>query len=846
MMKEDSMEKKKINWRKISVAGIVALIATGALTQLDLSFIFHRNLLYNPGFEASKAGWSASSAATFALETGAGDIGLGLAAASFDASASSQTITSTAVAIQPGYFNTNGLATCRFRTSATDYKLQVWDGTDVKSETNIPAFSTYTKVGVNFVFPSTGSIYLRLVSASNAAKLYIDDCYLGSATNIQDVSQASLVGFAKIAATASCNDWVTSSATAAAFSTDAQCPGPTVLLNRGPGTIQTTDTDLPQFTVNSLPPGDYVVTMSVKAYAASGAVNSALYINDGTTTSPGVAFLNNYAAAATIPSTTITAAFSYTTTANRTFSLYGSVASSSMSIPNSGTGEDLVFMISRFPTSNSTVVTPAEAAAFRIDAKITGGNPGLTTGTVASYSDLTNASMTLMPQTSPASYPVGIACSAPATEVQEVGDTTCTGSEGSESVGITFNLLEAGVYTVCADYWYSVSLTANGNDVNFRIAETATNSLTALQYGMTDKTFGTRDDLVGAGYDTGTTSNHEMSFRHCDDFYFASIGTKVLRLFYTQTAGGFLTGSTVVATGQDASIHWSVKPAVKQQTLIVVPNLSGDQSYELRNVGIAASVSSNALTVALKQKDGATDCSPSNPCYMGFRSATAASGAYSQAGFIAASSITLAAADSIGAISAFAFPLTAYAIMDTTSEICLSRSWFDESQLQNASALTGGADVGLNTLWCPSAHTARPIRRIGQVKSAWSNPNWAAPTVLTLLPLESGCSHRNGFVDQCTESVTHTDCSSSPCTISSQSGAWVTSVTRSGLGQYVLNMPAGTWSAAMRCTCSTEQNDGYCKVTTSGSAPTTYQYYGLENGSTYQDHAVTLVCQGSR
>lgn len=45
-------------------------------------------------------------------------------------------------------------------------------------------------------------------------------------------------------------------------------------------------------------------------------------------------------------------------------------------------------------------------------------------------------------------------------------------------------------------------------------------------------------------------------------------------------------------------------------------------------------------------------------------------------------------------------------------------------------------------------------------------------------------------------------CTSTPCTISSQSGSWLTSITRTATGKYTLNYPSTTWSAAPTCTFS--------------------------------------------
>lgn len=44
-----------------------------------------------------------------------------------------------------------------------------------------------------------------------------------------------------------------------------------------------------------------------------------------------------------------------------------------------------------------------------------------------------------------------------------------------------------------------------------------------------------------------------------------------------------------------------------------------------------------------------------------------------------------------------------------------------------------------------------------------------------------------------------TSCTTSPCTITSSSGSWVSSITRVGTGNYVLNFTAGEWTTAPGC-----------------------------------------------
>jgi len=172
---------------------------------------------------------------------------------------------------------------------------------------------------------------------------------------------------------------------------------------------------------------------------------------------------------------------------------------------------------------------------------------------------------------------------------------------------------------------------------------------------------------------------------------------------------------------------------------ITAPKLaaSAADSLGLYNAGISATASSNTLVVSLVQADGSSaPTTGSGTVRARFRSATATSGAATIKDFTAANSITLAAADSIGATASAATKLYVYLISDTTSEICLSASQFDEQVVQSASALTGSADTDRTKLWCTSVHTSRPVRLLGALTAIWSNPNWASPSLVVPVPAQ--------------------------------------------------------------------------------------------------------------
>lgn len=172
-------------------------IAIGALSELDKSLYTEKNRLANPGWEASKAGWTASGG-TYTTTTTAANIGSGNAAGSWDSSGASQTLTSASVTVTSGagLSSQNGAVSCRIKAASgtATHTIQAYDGTNILvSSTITSSTSGFVRTSANFVFPSSGTVSLRLVSvAADEPTVYVDDCYLGLAdgfniTNINPV-----------------------------------------------------------------------------------------------------------------------------------------------------------------------------------------------------------------------------------------------------------------------------------------------------------------------------------------------------------------------------------------------------------------------------------------------------------------------------------------------------------------------------------------------------------------------------------------------------------------------------------------------------------------------------------
>lgn len=335
---------------------LLALLTTTAATadlrnppsSTERQFFYHKNNLSNGGFEGGKTGWSSA----ITLTTTSGQVFEGTQAGAWDPSGASTvqspTWTTKAATV------VNAVGSCKILTADADYDLQVYDGSTVVAEVNVPAGTFAQDVGVQFVAAASTTYRIRLEAQGDESVAYIDDCYLGESKNTgTDFVQNQFVGSAYIAGTASCSFNRTNTAFGA-FSTTAACPGPTVEVNAGPGVIQTTDTDLPRFTVNDLPSGTYEVGIYATFRSDTNSARADLTISDGTSLS-GRAQGSAATGGNDLSPGTVIGVFTYTSTGNRTFELQGLSTSGTITVFNDPAYQTR-FWIKRFPLTSQTLL----------------------------------------------------------------------------------------------------------------------------------------------------------------------------------------------------------------------------------------------------------------------------------------------------------------------------------------------------------------------------------------------------------------------------------------------------------------------------------------------------------
>lgn len=169
------------------------------------------------------------------------------------------------------------------------------------------------------------------------------------------------------------------------------------------------------------------------------------------------------------------------------------------------------------------------------------------------------------------------------------------------------------------------------------------------------------------------------------------------------------------------------------------PASAPDSSLEVSNLGLAASVSANALTISLKTKAG-TDPTGSDIVKIGFRNSTSTTGTYNQRTVTSALSLTISSGSTLGHESAKTEYIFVYAIDNTgTVELAVSSSLYDEGSVVSTTAEGGAGEAdSRNLIYSATARSNVPVRLIGRLKSNQTTAGtWAtAISEISLLPFE--------------------------------------------------------------------------------------------------------------
>lgn len=213
-------------------------------------------------------------------------------------------------------------------------------------------------------------------------------------------------------------------------------------------------------------------------------------------------------------------------------------------VANGGTG----LSTSMDLTSSVTGVLPVAnggtgaSAPWYIAAALSGALVDLGVASVASYTEMISAGLTLTPRFGSAA--AGTMCSTTnAATAPSTSPTTC--AAGSESVGISFTIPDAAAaYEVCFTGSQYIQVDSGESlSSGFQLIETPTNAQTlTLQSGNIIVSSHGAETIA-----TGVDSSVIHALQVCSIFKWASVGTKGIRLMYEQGIGGAPDNSFLIA-----------------------------------------------------------------------------------------------------------------------------------------------------------------------------------------------------------------------------------------------------------------------------------------------------------
>lgn len=490
----------------------------GALTSLDRAEFSFPNSLQdsNPGFESGTVKWTATPAITINSTAADQFITGSKQFAVWDSNSAGQEVCSELKKV-PESGNCAVSLTYKVPSGTATHKIVAKDGSKDLSVEDVVSSTAAWRHDVEFPCAAAASnqarVCLRSV-ASNEPAIQLDGGYAGEARNVAQCGVDT--------------PWVSYTPTFTALGTPT---GVSVESRRIGDTLHVKGV----FTVSSGSPSEARISLG---YAG---VN-----NNVTTSAFGAIRIAGHATfssnSAVSPEILAEQSVGYLT-----FGQQGSVNAGLTKL----NGNVLVTTISFYAQvpivgwTASQCVTPEQQGWFAAG-YISGANPDLGTSSVSTYTEITDSSLTLTPDTG--SAPIGIVCSSTnAAATPSTGATTC--SAGSEGVGFATSVPRAGRYEVCMQFGHATASTATdaGMATAFEIVNTATNSQTILNRMGPRSTSG--------HYNNPSTSVSKFSNVTACGQATLSAGANAFRLFYEQSSlGANAVSANRIHADADASI----------------------------------------------------------------------------------------------------------------------------------------------------------------------------------------------------------------------------------------------------------------------------------------------------
>ncbi len=272
-------------------------------------------------------------------------------------------------------------------------------------------------------------------------------------------------------------------------------------------------------------------------------------------------------------------------------------------------------------------------------------------------------------------------------------------------------------------------------------------------------------------------------------------------------------------------------------------SVANESSNALDNVGLAVAIGSGVVSVDLKQKDGSTDPSSSNPAKIAFQNAPTPDGSYSIISMVSPTGLVIPNGATLGSQADLRERVYVYAVNNGGAvELAVSNAYLDnESITYDTVTLDGTSDLadGLYTLAPLSDVSIRVIGNFISQQTLVGDWNTADQGVMA------------GSFDE-TFSFSCSVDNNGTATIATRTGQCpqFASVFRSSAGRVTTNIVPGTFFKPPVCQCNPTDVSAAKLVCTENTGEFTTDsntwHAIITNGSTAVDGDFNIQCEGFR
>ncbi len=482
----------------------------------------------NPDFEQGAAnGWT-NSGGTYAVVTSGSNLLFGKGSATFTASGVAQYVQSDLYAVPEGLANKSCLARIVYKGGSSSYSLRVLNAaSDVLANVAIPSTATVAEsLELSFACPTAGTqIRLQVFSTASGPLLAFDTTYMGEAANLSQIAGATFFGSIRKSGCV----W-----------TKSDSSPPSNFPNSTGCSVTTTGAaadlaDQPGLTFANMPPGTYYFVYTGSFYRSSGIGVCGFRFSDGTNASTTSDISQN--ANDSIFGGTFSGRISYSAPqTNVSIRVQAGLNGGGGPVECSLNNAPSEIAVYYFPTATTTGYVTPRTQNWSVQANIAGN---VTLANAGSFSNLVLGNPALVLTNVPGlnRIPAEIPCDAGTAS----SGTTCVAA--GETVGIAFNLPQAGLVEVCINATHSANNVSSGVGGVLRLVETTNTATTPIQ------DVGRFVDFANGTAGTTTTTPLNL----CSQFEFATAGKKTIRAHVDFSAGG-------LASNNMASFFMTAKP----------------------------------------------------------------------------------------------------------------------------------------------------------------------------------------------------------------------------------------------------------------------------------------------